>query len=180
MNKILCGFLCLSTHVLWAQEALMMVPPSPADPLDPWLGAWQGECENVRPSQATPIGATFKLIRTVEKKENGVYAFHSVYQSSQYPEMVKDYNLVAIDVSQGHYQIDEKNGVLIDTYIALKTMYSAFEVYGTKLISTDKIERQKWISEILTFKNEGIPSAGGQVLSFPFITNQRCVLSKKK
>jgi len=76
--------------------------------------------------------------------------------------------------------VDEKNGAIIDTYIASNGMYSAFEVYGTKLISTDKIERQKWVSEILTFKNTGTPSAGGQILSFPFITNQRCVLSKKK
>ena len=113
------------------------------DPLAAWAGLWQGSCELAPPY----LGASeFAASLKVEAAMGGVYTWQLTYEASgQMPRAVRHYEMVPVDAPKGHFALDEKNGLMLDTFVAGRAIHTFFTVSGLRipglylLISDDEL-----------------------------------------
>ncbi len=100
--------------------------------LDMWLGKWEGQLEifnHTGLTQTVPMAIHHFKTDTLD-----TYGWFLIYGEDE-EAGTRPYFLKVIDENKGHYQIDEKNSILINEYMIGNKMISNFEVMGT-LIST--------------------------------------------
>ncbi|RDK89244.1 hypothetical protein C8D94_1011128 [Marinirhabdus gelatinilytica] len=114
----------------------------------------------------------------------GAYTYTLVYGEGT-SKQVRDYSLVEIDAEKGLFQVDENNGILLDTKILSNKLYTLFEVSGNLLTTFITFEKDHLIFEIVfaptSKKNvtHGNDEANTEVISYPITTVQRAVLKKQ-
>jgi len=59
-----------------------------------------------------------------------------------------NYFLKVIDAEKGHYQVDEKNSILLNSYLIDNRLVSTFEVMDNVITSVYRLEGQKMYFEI--------------------------------
>ena len=70
--------------------------------------------------------------------------------------------LQPVDAQSGHFQIDERNGIVLDAYFVKDTLYSRFEVAGN-LIEVHYTLRDGGIEVLLTtFPAKALKETGGE------------------
>ncbi len=75
---------------------------------------------------------------------------------------VRGYELVIKDPDRGHYQIDEKDSIILDCYLIGDTLYSQFSIEGTLLTITYRKVGDELHFDLLS-ANLGAPiESGGQ------------------
>ena len=114
-----------------------------ASPIDDWQGKWEGSCEVLRPGAEPRPG----IRRTLEIKRISNSRF---MWKANFGGALKDYELVIVDESRGHYKLDEKPGI-IDTYLAGDNLYSHFAIRGAQLTSIAARDGDKLVEEFVTF-----------------------------
>jgi hypothetical protein len=99
---------------------------------DDWLGYWQGTLEIYNAdglAQSIPMAMDHKLTDTT-----GVYLWALIYREDL-EKGRRNYYLSAVDTDKGQYQVDEKNGILINSYLLDNRLISTYEVMSN-LITT--------------------------------------------
>jgi hypothetical protein len=97
-----------------------------ASGLQPWEGDWQGTC---RLTPAYDGIASFKMRLQVGDTNGGRAAWTVTYEGmGNRPRETRAYEVMAVDAAQGHYAIDEHNGLILDSYLLGSTLYSAFTI----------------------------------------------------
>ena len=85
-----------------------------------------------------------------------VYVVDSVRQ-------IRNYELLTIDAEKGKYLIDEKNSIKLEGYLLGGKFFQRFEVMGSLLMtSTEKINEEEMIWEIISGSLEPVSNTGGQ------------------
>lgn len=104
-----------------------------AAPLDPFVGKWTGECL-ISPA----FNGTTQFLMTLDVSLSGDGAkWLMIYEASgSLPHQVRDYELNAVDAKIGHYEVDEKNGFLLDSFLTGNKLRSSFFING-KLVQTE-------------------------------------------
>lgn len=169
----------MSVREVLVAVLLVMVTPSflLAQNLSAWEGTFRGSCHNLRPGTSDK-----KLEFTIERQVAAIpgtnrYEWRSTYNGGA-PGTGKNYQLAPVNPAKGHYQIDEGNGVRIDTYLSGDSFYSHFKVGNTMITSVERLQGNELIMELLSFEaREVSPSAS--VSSYRFQVNQRCVMRRK-
>jgi len=107
------------------------------DPLAPWAGTWRGRCELIPPYQGS---SGLETLLTIAPGADGSYTWRLVYEASgSVPRQVRDYELVPVDAVKGHYVLDEKNGLKLDTFVVGRAIYSYFMISGNRIPSHDEL-----------------------------------------
>lgn len=108
-----------------------------------WLGTWRGDLHiyGARGHQQIPME-----IRLAATDSSHRWAWTLVYKAE--PEDVRAYELVAIDTAKGHYQIDEKNSILLDAYLYGHTLSSRFQVDNSALLINYHFQPEALIFEV--------------------------------
>ncbi|MEM9982683.1 MAG: hypothetical protein AAF734_09310, partial [Bacteroidota bacterium] len=137
-----------NNYVAYAQES---------NPLVDWYGTWQGDLQIT-----TPEGKVQKIpmeLQIYPTDSAGYYRFSILYNQSP-----RHYVLQQVDTSKGHYVMDEKNGILLDTYLINRTFISQFEVMGNLLTSSYELQadRQTIISTIYSSGTKVIRTSGNR------------------
>lgn len=146
--------------------------------LSPWEGTWRGPCENQKPADRAQERARFEMEREISAiPGTNRMRWKSTYRSAERPDIVKDYELVAVDPARGRYQIDEKNGVLIDLAFSEEALYGHFAVADVSITSVERRRNEALEIELLTFRAKAAQE-GAPVTSLAFVTNQKCTLTK--
>lgn len=102
-----------------------------ADPLAEWAGFWQGHCTL---SPAYQGVSRLEASLTVEPGASGRYAWRLVYEANgPMARSVRNYELVPVDAARGHYVLDEKNGLLLDAFLAARALHFYFAIGGTRI-----------------------------------------------
>ncbi len=70
------------------------------------------------------------MILEIASLEGGRYSWVITYALGGEPN-VRSYELVTLDAKAGRFQIDEKNGIVIDGYFAHQTLYTLFDMGGS-------------------------------------------------
>ena len=99
--------------------------------IDPWLGTWSGMLEIFNSSgktQTIPMKIKHFSTDTI-----GTYGWYLVY--GEEATGTRSYFLKTVDEASGHYQVDEKNTILLDEFMIGNKMISNFEVSGSIITS---------------------------------------------
>lgn len=149
-----------------------------------WMGNWKGEIQIYDHSglkQSLHMGLNIHPTDTAN-----VYTWIIQYGEDTINGK-RDYLLRTINDTLGHYQIDERNSILIDAYHIDDRLLSEFEVLGNEIHSSYRLEEDKMIFEITVSQKSNVKSSGDsvvkgdsipEVLSFPITGLQKAVLEK--
>ncbi len=160
--------------------AILLLMGSPAwaqaQDLSAWEGTFRGNCQNLRPGTGGQ-----KLEFTIERQVAAIpgtdrYEWRSTYNGGA-PGTGKNYQLAPVNPAKGHYQIDEGNGVRIDTYLSGDTFYAHFKVGNTQITSVERLKGNELIMELLSFEAREL-SPTASVSTYRFQVNQRCVMRR--
>jgi len=152
---------------------------------DDWLGNWFGNLEIYNSQglkQALPMSLELSTTDTL-----GIYTWAITYGQDSTAQK-RDYQLIEIDSSKGHYLIDEKNGIFLDAYHIHNELSSIFEVMGNTLLTSYKIENDELLFSVKIFPSKVVSVSGDtiienqeipQVSSYQLTVNQTARLQKK-
>jgi hypothetical protein len=168
---------------LFSQDKSSVSPVFPDD----WMGVWEGNLHIYRQQQI--IQSVPMIIENLPTDTVDVYTWGLTYITDNLKSR-KPYVLRTADKSQGHYIIDEKNGILLDGYVIGNKFVCNFEVMTNRLTSVYEITEDQLIFEIivtgikektispLNDKNE--PNNNNEVKTYPVISYQKAILTRKK
>ncbi|RMG22153.1 MAG: hypothetical protein D6730_17060 [Bacteroidetes bacterium] len=135
------------------------VEPLRSFPSD-WEGQWQGTLHIFKAGADTAQQVAMAL-RLFPLDSTGHWQWHIIYGSGK-ARTVREYELVVQDSLKGHYLIDEKNGILLDSYLLGNSFCSLFEVGSSSLLVTYRLEGETLIFEVVAGKSEPLRQSGGE------------------
>lgn len=123
MRTILASILAVAAAAAGAQAQ--------TDPLASWAGTWQGACELSPPyAGAASFDASLNIVPTL----GGRYDWQIIYEASgSLPRSVRNYEMVPVDALIGHFVLDEKNGLLLDSFIAGRAVRTYIAIGGNRI-----------------------------------------------
>ena len=146
-----------------------------------YFGVYTGtlKINSERGSQEVPMEFHLKPTDSV-----GKYHYTLIYGEGDMRQERK-YTLLAEDVDNGRYVVDENNGIILDDKVQGNKLYSLFEVQGNLLTTFMTFHEDHMIFEI-TFaskEKQRVTYAENEqkteVISYPISTVQRAVLKKQ-
>ena len=150
-----------------------------------WLGEWSGPLNIYNHQGLTQTIDMGLEISASDSTEN--YNWTIIYGSDSTAQR-REYELVAIDTSLGHYMIDEKNGIFLDLYHIHDEAISVFDVMGNSLLISYKRGDDKMIFTVEVFPSKEVRISGDTIIneqeipevkSFKLTSKQTAVLQKK-
>ncbi len=152
---------------------------------DDWMGCWKGNLkiyghEGVK--QEVPMAIEHGK---TDKTDEFSWA---LFYGEDKEKGKRDYYLKVEDLEKGHFLLDEKNDIFLDTYLIGNKMISDYTVEGNQITSVYTLEQSKMIFEIFFSVESGKRESGDSVInkdtipgviSFPVKAYQRAVLHKK-
>ena len=148
-----------------------------------WQGNYKGELE-IFGVESVRMRVLMKL--AIAKKKDTVYQWKISYEFKG-KEDIRDYELKIVDVLKGHYLIDEKNSIIIDSYYKNDIFTSFFEVMNSYIISSYTKENEDIVFEIISGDGNKTTSSGNknvegeeipEVISYLVNGRQKAVLKK--
>lgn len=126
-----------------------------------WDGHWKGDAALVR-AGAPDIAFTMELI--VKPTDDPARWTWTIVYDGAAGRQERAYELVIND--DGTFQIDEKNGIVLEARLLGGTLYSTFEVGGTQLHTSYRMEdvgtdRARLTVEITTWQAAAAKETGG-------------------
>ena len=167
------------------RTTLDTLPSTNYDFPNDWLGNWAGNLEIYNSQglkQTIPMSLELSTTDTA-----GVYTWAIIYGQDSTAQK-RDYQLIEIDSSKGHYLIDEKNGIFLDAYHIHDELSSIFKVMDNILLTSYKIENDELLFSVKVFPSKEVRISGDtlignqeipQVTSFQLTVNQIARLQKK-
>ena len=143
------------------------------------FGVWEGTLQITSPGSRPPQTLPMRLTIDTLRGQPGRYAFKIQY--GQQP--VRDYELVAVDANSGKYQIDERDGIVIDASKIGDQLSCQFSV-GQNLITTTYtfLKEPDRIGFALFFadaKPRTTGPAATPVLTYPVKSRQLATLTRQ-
>jgi hypothetical protein len=98
---------------------------------------------------------------------------------------VRDYELLPVAGGAGHFRVDEKNGIVIDSWLHQGTLYSRFEVGGVSIDARYTLDGGTLTVSLVTTRVTPAATTGGDkgipaVKAFPFVALQSGTLTKSE
>jgi len=146
-----------------------------------WKGVWKGKCKSTNPKNGGYEFAMELHILDIEKPDR--MAWKLIYGESDRGQ-VRDYEIVTVNQSENHYQIDEKNSIALDSYFAGNIFSTQYSVGGALLTVTYKKDGDAIIFNIISSEMDKPVSSGGKdgvpkVLAYPINAIQNARLLKQ-
>jgi hypothetical protein len=167
MNKLLASMsiLCFCT-ALFAEKLPLA-----------WTGTWSGPCLSDNTMGLAPEHGMTLTIKPIAETPH--FDFHIQYTG----EPVRRYELQLVNEKEGHYIVDEKNGIILDDFYKQGSLNSMFLING-------RIFQSQWtlnggVMNVRQTAYDGVNSrnSGGAnsipaVLSFNILISEKCELKK--
>ncbi|RYZ26359.1 MAG: hypothetical protein EOO10_15785 [Chitinophagaceae bacterium] len=164
-----CLFFC--THLSFGQISF---PQS-------FIGHWEGTLNWYQAGKKVPQKVKMQLIIRPADSSN-TYTWQIIYGAKG--EDNRPYILRPADTAKGHWQIDERNGIIIDQYFIGNRFTSAFTVQTTTIVDSYWREGEDLVAEFygLTAKPVNTSGAGTEdspkVDSYGTKSYQRAILKR--
>lgn len=85
----------------------------------------------------------------------------------------RPYLLKPVDTAQGHWIIDERDGIILDSYVHGNAIHGAFTVQGNTIIDNYKIENGKMLVEFFTVKLSEKNVSGKGTTDIPLVESYK-------
>lgn len=137
-----------------------------------WIGTWKGASTNI-----TPDGRRmdFGMELTIEPiAGSDRFTWTIVYIDPQGARQTRPYELVTIDAAKGHYQVDEKSSIVIDSYLVDDALCSVFAVQSTVIAASYRVSGDRMLVELVSVSaadpfpsggENGVPSVNSHVVT---------------
>ena len=124
-----------------------------------WLGKYEG---NLEIYSVDSIAMNLKMnLDIIKTEKDSVFQWVITYDFKG-KEDIRSYELIVVDKQKGHYQIDEKNSIVIDAYFRNEIFTSFFSVSEVFILATYTMNKEKAIVfEIISAKTKAVSSTGG-------------------
>jgi hypothetical protein len=148
-----------------------------------FIGNWQGDLLWYKKDGKAPQKVKMQLSILPTDTANQ-YSWQIIYGDKN--EDNRPYILKPVDVTKGHWIIDEKNGIVIDQYWLANKLTCAFTVQSSTIINTYYLRKKKLIIEFYNTSSKPINTSGStttempQVNSYEVKTYQKAILRRKK
>ena len=123
-----------------------------------WEGKWSGV---VNIWESNHITGSFPMSLEIQAQDS-TWSFTLIYDRSQDKLDKREYLLVLVEDSVGHYAIDEKNGIVLDSYINAGCLYTSFGGMGSELLMRVCMVNEQLEYEISSMKTDPIRISGNK------------------
>lgn len=145
---------------------------------DDFLGDWRGTMEWRTPGKPEPQRVAMR-IRIAGPQDDGSYTYRLTYGDKETDD--RPYVLKPVDKEKGHWQIDERNGIVLDQYWTGERFVGVFTVSGNTITASLRRDGPKLVSEMTTFEAAATSTTGdGKVTTNRVKSVQRADLTKSK
>lgn len=172
--SIISLFVCLLVSVtLQAQQTKTASFPQS------FTGNWKGTLTWTVPGKAPQ---TFTMRLNVQPADSGRYTWQIIYGDDQKDNRL--YLLLPVDTTKGHWQVDEKNGIILDSWWLGNRLTGVFSVQGTTIVDQYWLEAEGLHVEFISYGTIPLRTTGGTVPGIPAVevyaikSVQRGVLKK--
>jgi hypothetical protein len=168
--------LLLATHLLAQTKTASRFP-------EDFIGNWAGELEwhlTGKPVQKVHM----ELIIRPSKDSAGQYSWNLIYGSASSDN--RPYILKAVDTSNGHWQIDEVNGIILDQFWIAHRFIGSFTVGNSTIVNNYWIENGQLMVEFISYVARPLATTGKgtndspKVDSYTIRSYQKAALSRKQ
>ncbi len=161
-----------------AKQAPGEVPRLP----DTWHGVWKGPCTVSGPTRKRLDFPMELHVAPIDGR--AAWTWRIVYGEGA-KRQVRAYELLAVPGGKGHFRVDEKNGIVIDSWLHRDTLYSRFEIGSVSIDARYTLVRGSLEVSLVTTRVAPIATTGGEkgvppVKAFPFVAVQRGTLSRSE
>lgn len=123
----------------------------------PFLGHWQGTLLWYQTGKKAPQKVKMQLIIRPAGAA-GVYTWQIIYGEKGQDN--RPYLLKPVDTARGHWQIDERNGIILDQYLVANRFTSAFTVQSTTIVDSYWREGKNLVAEFYSFTAKPVATTG--------------------
>jgi len=117
-----------------------------------WEGNYTGNLEIYGVSK---VKMQLKMQLKIAKKTDSLYNWTIIYEMKDKPVDVRAYELKVIDTKKGHYQIDEKNSIVIDAFLHNNIFTSFFKVMNSYIVAMyTQLDTETIVFEIISATNK--------------------------
>ena len=168
----LCCFFLVS-HLAFSQAAF------PKD----FLGHWEGTLNWYQAGKKLPQTVKMQLIIMPADSAN-TYTWQIIY--GEKGEDNRPYMLKPVDTAKGHWQVDERNGIVLDQFFIGNRFTSAFTVQTTTIVDSYWRESENLIAEFYGLTAKPVSTTGHGTEDSPKVDSygtksyQRAVMQRKK
>lgn len=127
---------------------------------------------------------TFTMRLNIQPADSGRYTWQIIYGDD-----LKDnrpYLLTPVDAAKGHWVIDERNSIILDSYWIGGRFTGAFSVQGNTIVDQYWIENDGLHVEFISYAAKAVSTTGGTSTEIPTVDSyrvksvQRGVLQREK
>ena len=179
-NFRLILLLSLLSGMLSAQEMENTFPQN-------WQGDWKGTLEIFNGKGKVQSIDMALEIHKIDTSTQGRFTFGLVYGSKE--QDWRPYELVPVAPEKGLWQVDEKNTIIMESYMYGPKLLCWFTVQKSRILCTyEKTDENTMVFEVISGQESAISSTDGTkteeedipvVETFPFSVFQRAILKKE-
>lgn len=160
-------------RIIFLVQFMLMVVCLSAQPSsfpESFVGNWKGTLTWSRPGKQTQ---QFTMRLNIQPADSGRYTWQIIYGDDQKDN--RPYLLQPVDTAKGHWQIDERNAIVLDSYIIGNTFSSVFSVSGSTIVSKYELTKAGLQISYTTFATTPVTTTGGTSNEIPPVDSYKVV-----
>ncbi|MEL6392757.1 MAG: hypothetical protein AAFR97_08375 [Bacteroidota bacterium] len=131
----------------------------PAFP-DDFLGRWSG---TLRIWRGDGLAQSVPMQLRIEPVDDSNYTYTIIYGEDEEAGL-RDYMLKPVDTANGHWYVDEQNGIFLDGYYLGGIFYESFSVMGSRLTASLELRGDELIYAITSGSEEVVRMSGDTIM----------------
>jgi hypothetical protein len=169
--KIIMLLVCLAVcNGLYAQRVKKRTVRAKTSFPQSFIGHWQGTLYWYPTGKPQPQTVNMELhIQPADTP--GHYTWQIVYGKAS--EDNRPYILKPVDTAKGHWVIDEKNGIVLDSYWVGQRFCGAFTVQGNTILDSYWLQGDTLHAEFFSYKQEPVRTSGHGTDESPKVDSYR-------
>ena len=158
-------------RIIFLVQFVLMVVCLSAQPSsfpESFVGNWKGTLIWNRPGKQPQ---QFVMRLNIQPADSGKYTWQIIYGDDNPSTSLKvdnrPYMLLPVDTAKGHWQIDERNSIMLDSYFIGNTFTSVFSVSGNTIVSKYELTAEGMMVSFTTYPTKPITTTGGTSNEIP-------------
>ena len=135
-----------------------------------FVGNWKGTLTWNRPEK---VPQQFTMRLNIQAVDSGRYTWQIIYGDEQKDN--RPYILMPVDTTKGHWQIDERNTIVLDGYFIGNSFTSAFAVSGSTIVSKYELTADGLMVSFTTYTTKPITTTGGTSKEIPPVDSYKVI-----
>jgi hypothetical protein len=147
-----------------------------------FTGRWQGELLWYQQGKKDPQKVKMQLI--IQPADTaGQYTWQLIYGDKN--EDNRPYLLKPVDTAQGHWVVDERDGIQLDQYWLANRFTTSFTVQNSTILTSYYLQGDNLIAEFYAMGTKPVTTSGGTSQNVPSVTSfsiknyQKAILTKQ-